>query len=112
MARLATAKKSATSNRTSADSEIGCQPRTKPARAARVTKVTRTGDRLSEVAPVLNDCEESSLESEFMLAMQAYKKSSGRMFPTWSEVLEVLQSLGYRKTDQESTAGTPGSASS
>jgi hypothetical protein len=32
-----------------------------------------------------------------MLAMDAYKKSSGRMFPTWSEVLEVLHSLGYRK---------------
>ena len=26
--------------------------------------------------------------------MQEYKKSSGRMFPTWSEVLEVLQKLG------------------
>jgi hypothetical protein len=32
-----------------------------------------------------------------MAAMQRYKESSGRMFPTWSEVLEVLQSLGYRK---------------
>jgi hypothetical protein len=29
--------------------------------------------------------------------MQAYKQSSGRMFPTWSEVLEVLQGLGYQK---------------
>ena len=33
----------------------------------------------------------------FMQAMQAYKQRSGRMFPTWSEVLEVLQSLGYQK---------------
>jgi hypothetical protein len=32
-----------------------------------------------------------------MLAMQEYKKRSGRMFPTWSEVLEVLQALGYHK---------------
>jgi hypothetical protein len=30
--------------------------------------------------------------------MEEYKKSSGRMFPTWSEVLEVLRSLGYEKT--------------
>ena len=36
-------------------------------------------------------------ELEFMQAMQAYKLSSGRMFPTWSEVLEVLRSLGYQK---------------
>jgi hypothetical protein len=33
----------------------------------------------------------------FAEAMQAYKQSSGRMFPTWSETLEVLRSLGYRK---------------
>lgn len=32
-----------------------------------------------------------------MQAMQEYKRRSGRMFPTWSEVLEVLGSLGYRK---------------
>jgi hypothetical protein len=29
--------------------------------------------------------------------MQEYKQSSGRMFPTWSEVLEVLRGLGYAK---------------
>ena len=32
-----------------------------------------------------------------MLAMSEYKQKSGRMFPTWSEVLEVLRSLGYEK---------------
>jgi hypothetical protein len=32
-----------------------------------------------------------------MLAMNAYKQQSGRMFPTWSEVLEVLRGLGYEK---------------
>ena len=29
--------------------------------------------------------------------MQIYRHRSGRMFPTWSEVLEVLHDLGYRK---------------
>ena len=33
-----------------------------------------------------------------MQAMQDYKQSSGRMFPTWSEVLEVLRGLGYEKS--------------
>ena len=36
-------------------------------------------------------------EQELMQAMQEYKESSGRMFPTWSEVLEVVQGLGYQK---------------
>ena len=34
--------------------------------------------------------------------MNEYKLKSGRMFPTWSEVLEVLRNLGYEKV-QEST---------
>ncbi len=37
-------------------------------------------------------------ELEFMHALDRYKRSSGRMFPTCSEVLEVLGNLGYVKT--------------
>jgi len=32
-----------------------------------------------------------------MKAMDRYKRENRRPFPTWSEVLEVLRSLGYRK---------------
>ncbi len=41
-------------------------------------------------------------EMEFMRAMQLYKQASGRMFPTWSEVLEVLKGLGYEKVGPDS----------
>lgn len=34
-------------------------------------------------------------EVEFMQAVEAYKRRSGRMFPTCSELLEVVRSLGY-----------------
>jgi hypothetical protein len=34
-------------------------------------------------------------EIEFMRAVEAYKRRSGRMFPTCSELLEVVRSLGY-----------------
>jgi hypothetical protein len=42
-------------------------------------------------------CERDYLpeEVEFMQALERYKRSSGRMFPTCSEVLEVVKSLGY-----------------
>ena len=43
-------------------------------------------------------------EREFTLAMKAYQASSGRMFPTWSEVLEVLQALGYTKAARGAAA--------
>jgi hypothetical protein len=48
-------------------------------------------------APATSESDPSAAEQEFMAAMQQYKHDSGRMFPTWSEALEVLQSLGYRK---------------
>jgi hypothetical protein len=49
------------------------------------------------VDPTICEGEFAVAEQEFMQAMQEYKKWSGRMFPTWSEVLEVLQDLGYAK---------------
>jgi hypothetical protein len=49
------------------------------------------------VDPTTSERQYSEAEMEFMMAMNEYKRSSGRMFPTWSEVLEVLQRLGYEK---------------
>ncbi len=41
-------------------------------------------------------------ELDFMRAMDDYKRSAGRMFPTCSEVLEVVRALGYvRLTDEQ-----------
>jgi len=36
-----------------------------------------------------------------MKALELYKRSSGRMFPTCSEILEVLHGLGYRQVGVE-----------
>ncbi len=63
----------------------------------------RTGERREKVErrrqidPTTCERDYSNPEVEFMKAMDDYKRASGRMFPTWSEVLEVVQSLGYRK---------------
>lgn len=34
---------------------------------------------------------------EFVMAVEAYKKINKKLFPTWTEVLEVIEQLGYRK---------------
>jgi hypothetical protein len=47
--------------------------------------------------PMAGEAEMAEAERELARAMQEYKRRSGRMFPTWSEVLEVVQGLGYRK---------------
>jgi hypothetical protein len=66
-------------------------------RASRASAKRNQSIRRRLVDPTTTERDYSAAEIEFMLAMQEYKKSSGRMFPTWSEVLEVLESLGYEK---------------
>lgn len=34
----------------------------------------------------------------FLMAIEAFKKSNNKAFPTWTDVLEVVRLLGYRKT--------------
>jgi hypothetical protein len=61
------------------------------------------GERRRQVDPTTCEKDYSDEEILFMKAMDQYKRANRRPFPTWSEVLEVLRSLGYRKT-KEATA--------
>jgi hypothetical protein len=51
--------------------------------------------RRRQIDPTTCEREYNDEEIEFMHALDAYKRSSGRMFPTCSEILEVIRSLGY-----------------
>ena len=63
----------------------------------------RRQDRRRQIDPTTCERDYSDGEIEFMRSMDDYKRKSGRPFPTWSEVLEVLMSLGYRKVAVPST---------
>jgi hypothetical protein len=80
------------------------------AQATRAAKARGASGRRRHIDPATCDRDYSARELEFMQAMQDYKKSSGRMFPTWSEVLEVLQALGYRKPELETSIQDAASA--
>jgi hypothetical protein len=56
------------------------------------------GERRRQVDPTTCEKDYNDEEIIFMKAMDQYKRANRRPFPTWSEVLEVLRSLGYRKT--------------
>lgn len=60
---------------------------------------TRTAGRRRKIDPTTCERDYGPEELEFMRAIEAYKRSSGRLFPTCSEVLEVVRSLGYRRPD-------------
>jgi hypothetical protein len=58
-------------------------------------KVTRR----RQIDPTTCERDYSDAEVEFMHALDQYKRTSGRMFPTCSEILEVLRGLGYEKQE-------------
>jgi hypothetical protein len=60
------------------------------------------GERRRQVDPTTCERDYSEEEIVFMKAMDQYKRANRRPFPTWSEVLEVLYALGYRKTAEAS----------
>ncbi|MEX2026783.1 MAG: hypothetical protein WEH44_05770 [Pirellulaceae bacterium] len=51
--------------------------------------------RRRQIDPTTCERDYSSDEIEFMQALDAYKRANGRMFPTCSEILEVIRDLGY-----------------
>ena len=53
--------------------------------------------RRRQIDPTTCERDYSTAEVEFMSALDDYKRRSGRMFPTCSEILEVILALGYEK---------------
>lgn len=64
------------------------------------------GERRRQIDPTTCERDYTNDEIEFMKAMDQYKRDNRRPFPTWSEVLEVMRALGYRKVaDQTQMPG-------
>jgi hypothetical protein len=54
--------------------------------------------RRRQIDPTTCERDYTEAEIEFMHALDQYKRASGRMFPTCSEILEVVRGLGYQKS--------------
>ncbi len=88
---------------------------TRAAEDRRVTKSSvgierRKSSRRRQIDPTTCERDYTEPEIEFMQAMDDYKQRSGRMFPTCSEILEVLTAMGYRKVacaNEISSVGMP-----
>ena len=55
------------------------------------------GRRRSDDRRAAEEGEMTAEQFEFCMAIAAYKMVNKRMYPTWTEVLEVVRQLGYRK---------------
>ena len=60
----------------------------------------RKTQRRRQIDPTTCERDYSADELEFMRALDEYKRANGRMFPTCSEILEVLRGLGYVRTGE------------
>lgn len=55
------------------------------------------GRRRSDERKSAEEGQMSDEQFEFLMAIDEYKRKNTRPFPTWTEVLEVIKALGYRK---------------
>lgn len=57
----------------------------------------RKVQRRRQIDPTTCERDYTDDEIEFMRALDEYKRANGRMFPTCSEILEVIRALGYER---------------
>ena len=55
------------------------------------------GKRLTDERKAAEEGQMSQEQFEFLKAIEQYKRENTRPFPTWTEVLDVIWALGYRK---------------
>ena len=72
-------------------------------RKANIEPPVERRKRRRQIDPTTCERDYNEQEIEFMQAMDDYKRQSGRMFPTCSEILEVMMKLGYRQVADAAT---------
>ena len=56
------------------------------------------GRRRTDFMRAAEEGEMTGEQFMFVMAIDSFKRVNGLTFPTWTEVLEVIRKLGYRKT--------------
>lgn len=65
------------------------------------------GKRISVERKSAEEGQMSDEQFEFLMAIDEYKRKNTRPFPTWTEVLEVIKALGYRKVTEPQSLCRP-----
>jgi hypothetical protein len=56
------------------------------------------GRRLSDFSRAAEEGELTKEQFLFLMAIEGFKKANRKVYPSWTDVLEVVRLLGYRKT--------------
>lgn len=55
------------------------------------------GRRRSDARRAAEEGEMTEEQFDFILAIEEYKKVNNRPFPSWTEILDIIKAIGYRK---------------
>ena len=66
-------------------------------RRAELNRRRGPGRRRSDARRSAEEGEMSDEQFSFLMAINEYKRLNKRPFPTWTEVLDIIRALGYRK---------------
>ena len=69
-----------------------------PASPTNLERRRGPGRRLTDFVKSAEEGEMSPEQYTFLLAINAFKRVNHKTFPSWTDVLEVVRKLGYRKT--------------
>ena len=69
-----------------------------PASPSNLERRRGPGRRLTDFVKSAEEGEMSREQYTFLLAIDVFKRVNHKTFPSWTDVLEVVRKLGYRKT--------------
>ena len=69
-----------------------------PSSATNLERRRGPGRRRTDFMRAAEEGEWTREQFMFVMAIDSFKRVNGLTFPTWTEVLEVIRKLGYRKT--------------
>ncbi len=70
------------------------------AKASNLERRRGPGRRLTDFVKTAEEGEMNKEQFLFLLAIDTFKRVNHKSFPTWTDVLEIIRKLGYRKTLQ------------
>ena len=68
------------------------------AKASNLERRRGPGRRLTDFVKTAEEGEMNKEQFLFLLAIDTFKRVNHKSFPTWTDVLEIIRKLGYRKT--------------
>ena len=80
------------------DRRSGLDRRDTEPRSTKLERRRGPGRRRTDFMKAAEEGEMTREQFNFILAIDTFKRVNGKSFPTWTDVLEVIRKLGYRKT--------------